>query len=150
MTTDIEKKSEDTTTVRHLKNLISLMKRGALITASEVPDDTTFIASSFPGSISKDMADALEYAVSYSLHSKATHVHKKRGSGYVFIGVGRIQSETWKETVLGTDEDGRNSWVSVEVDMSRVAIYRSVDDFSLWVRPLDEFNDGRFEGDLKW
>jgi hypothetical protein len=64
-----------------------------------------------------------------------THRHKKRGSEYVLIGYGKMQSEEWVD-----DGDLCRS-----VDMREVAIYRSVADGSLWVRPREEFEDGRFE-----
>lgn len=64
---------------------------------------------------------------------KATHRHKKRGTEYVLIGFGKLQAEMWVD------------WNSEPVDMREVAVYRSVDDGSLWVRPREEFEDGRFE-----
>lgn len=67
----------------------------------------------------------------------ATHRHKKRGSEYELIGYGKMQTEDWWDT-SGYD-------LLEPVDMKEVAIYRSLDDGSLWVRPREEFEDGRFE-----
>ncbi|MFD1744260.1 hypothetical protein ACFSE1_02190 [Rhizobium helianthi] len=71
----------------------------------------------------------------------ATHRHKKRGSDYVLMGVGKIQTETWLEPSGDRTEAPA---VGASVDMRDVALYRSVDDGALWVRPIEEFNDGRF------
>lgn len=70
-----------------------------------------------------------------------THQHVKRGSRYVLLGIGKMQSEHWHDHGGYSDDNG--DWPSV--DMREVAIYRSVEDDSLWARPKEEFEDGRFE-----
>lgn len=65
-----------------------------------------------------------------------SHRHVKRGTEYQLIGTGKMQAEKWYEYPC---ERPVNS-----IDMQEVAIYRG-DDGQLWVRPVAEFNDGRFE-----
>jgi hypothetical protein len=69
----------------------------------------------------------------------ATHRHKKRGTEYVLIGIGKIQSQWWYEPSFPIGEP-------ISVDMREVAIYRSITDpTEISVRPREEFEDGRFE-----
>jgi hypothetical protein len=65
----------------------------------------------------------------------ATHRHVKTGRKYVLIGYGNMQTEGWMEVLPKM----------ASVDMAEVAVYRSVEDASLWVRPKAEWDDGRFE-----
>lgn len=67
-----------------------------------------------------------------------THRHVKRGTEYVLIGIGKMQAESWHQY------KGRGEYEGV--DMREVAIYRSVTEpTEIWVRPREEFEDGRFE-----
>ncbi len=54
--------------------------------------------------------------------------HKKRGSIYIEIGRAKLQA---------SDTGGMS-------DNQPMVVYRG-EDGQLWVRPEDEFNDGRFE-----
>lgn len=75
-------------------------------------------------------------------HTAATHRHKKRSTEYVLIGIGKMQAEGWKQWLKNAA--GFRSLKSV--DMREVAIYRSATDpTEIWVRPREEFEDGRFE-----
>ncbi|MBX8803370.1 restriction alleviation protein, Lar family [Ochrobactrum sp. MR28] len=65
-----------------------------------------------------------------------THQHVKRGTEYHLIGIGKMQTERWIEPGIYPKPG--------IADMREVVIYRSVDDGSLWVRPREEFDDGRF------
>ena len=68
-----------------------------------------------------------------------THRHKKRGTEYVLIGIGKMQAEHWYQSETPSAPEA-------EVDMREVAIYRSaIDPSEIWVRPREEFEDGRFE-----
>jgi hypothetical protein len=80
---------------------------------------------------------------------EVTYRHKKRGTEYVMIGIGKMQAERWQsgEYVSQADIDRYTAAeinARLGVDMREVAIYRSVDDGSLWARPREEFEDGRF------
>jgi len=64
----------------------------------------------------------------------ATHRHVKRGTEYVLVGIGKMQAEGWQETLTYGP-----------VDMREVAVYCSATDpTEIWVRPREEFEDGRF------
>jgi len=60
--------------------------------------------------------------------------HKKRGTVYELIGIGRMQSDSWIDEAK-----------PAPVDFRQVVIYRNVNDpTEIWARPREEFEDGRF------
>jgi hypothetical protein len=70
--------------------------------------------------------------------------HKKRGSTYEVIGVGKMQAENW--FMQGEWEGETNGYDYEPIDMHLVVVYRSISDpTETWVRPFAEFNDGRFD-----
>lgn len=75
---------------------------------------------------------------------QATHRHKKRGTEYVLIGYAKMQAEKWRDL---SDQDLMDGCeIGDPVDMREVAVYRSVTNpAEIWVRPREEFEDGRFE-----
>lgn len=82
-----------------------------------------------------DVADDIEALISNFL-VPPTHRHVKSGGEYIFLGYGKMQTSDWVEYISMES--------TVSVDMQEVAIYRAVSDGSLWARPKDEFEDGRF------
>lgn len=74
----------------------------------------------------------------------ATHRHKRFGSEYLLIGIGKMQTDNWADAKAIADALLGAGDPPYSIDMREVAIYRSVDDGSLWVRPREEFEE-RFE-----
>lgn len=67
--------------------------------------------------------------------------HVKTKGIYKLIGYGRMQAGYWGDhhPQMPLTSHGKS------VDMREVAIYQSINDGSIWVRPREEFEDGRFK-----
>lgn len=77
---------------------------------------------------------------------RPTHRHVKRGSEYMLLGIGKMQTSNWMDEQWSHEPQSGNPPQRTldPVDMREVAIYRS-EDGKLWVRSREEFEDGRFE-----
>ncbi len=77
---------------------------------------------------------------------RPTHRHVKRGSEYMLLGIGKMQTSNWMDEQWSHEPQSGNPPQRTldPVDMREVAIYRA-EDGQLWVRPREEFEDGRFE-----
>lgn len=104
--------------------------------------DGEFFGSTFPGE-TVDVPVMKQRIVDRFPPQSPTHRHKKRGTEYVLIGIGKMQAGEWFEQSVPVNITHSEL---VPVDMRAVAIYRSVTDpTEIWVRPREEFEDGRFE-----
>lgn len=64
----------------------------------------------------------------------------------MLIGYGKMQTEDWKTRTRQTDMEDGPLYIDASVDMREVAVYANINDpTELWVRPVEEFKDGRFE-----
>lgn len=85
---------------------------------------------------------ALSVAAEPEPVARMTHCHVKSGHLVRVLGIGKMQAEKWKTPTIRPDEEGRNQWTHVSIDMREVVIYEH--DGNLWARPREEFEDGRF------
>jgi hypothetical protein len=60
--------------------------------------------------------------------------HTKTKDVYIVLHIGKMQTHSWTWNTYGD-----------EVDMEEVVIYQKIGSSNVWVRPLEEFEDGRFE-----
>lgn len=60
----MEPKSAETTPDMHLRDLIQLMKRGGMVSVTNIPNDPTFVSSHFDGKTAQAMADRVEISIS--------------------------------------------------------------------------------------
>lgn len=60
MTSEAEKGAAQTTVQDHLRNMLDLMKRGARINLTNIPNDPTFLSSNIPGEMAKEIAAHIE------------------------------------------------------------------------------------------
>ncbi len=103
------------------------------------------VADAKPGATKTPLAalSALQAAPVQQQTWRPTHRHVKTGGEYMLLGIGKMQAGKWKTPTIRPDDCGQKRWVHVSIDMREVAIYRGADG-SLWARPVEEFNDGRF------
>lgn len=108
----------------------------------EYPDFALISFNELSGYMRRGLAapEAVEAGGAGTSQWQPTHRHKKTGGDYMLVGVGRMQTKWWVDWLGQPSPDDGTT-----VDMREVTIYQGADG-KLWVRPVEEFNDGRFEG----